>query len=58
MRRIFGCFKWGRPLVLGLLLVTLGISIFVALAQEVVAKKAFAFDQSILTWLSRVASAA
>jgi membrane-associated phospholipid phosphatase len=50
------CFKWGRPLVLGLLLVTLGLAVFVGLAREVVEKEAFGFDQAILTWLAQVAS--
>ena len=56
MKRILGCFKWGWPLLVGLLLVTLGLAIFVGLAREVVEKKAFGFDQNVLTWLAQVAS--
>lgn len=56
MRRIFGCFKWGQPLILGLLLVAFGLAVFLALARAVVAQTNFGFDQGILTWLSRVAS--
>lgn len=56
MRRVLSCFKWGRPLVLGLLIVTLGLSIFVGLAREVVAAQAFGFDTTILTALYNAAS--
>ncbi len=56
IRRLRTCFRWGRPLVVGLLLVTLGLSLFASLARAVVEKNAFGFDQAILTWLSTQAS--
>lgn len=56
--RLRSCFKWGRPLVLALLLVELALAVFVVLARDVVEQKAFGFDQAILTALFHLASPA
>jgi membrane-associated phospholipid phosphatase len=54
--RLRSCFRWGRPLVLSLLFVDLALAVFVGLARDVVEKKAFGFDQAILTALFHIAS--
>lgn len=54
--RLRGCIKWNRPLIIGLLLATLGLAVFVGLAREIVEKQAFGFDQAVLTSLARAAS--
>lgn len=56
--RIRTCFKWGRPLLIGLVLAAFGLAVFVGLAEDVIEQEAFGFDQSILTWLAHVASPA
>lgn len=56
--RFRSCFRWGRPLIIGLLMMTLGLALFVTLAREVVRQQAFGFDQTILTAWSEVASPA
>jgi undecaprenyl-diphosphatase len=56
VRRILGCFKWGRPLLFGLLFVTLALGVFFGLARDVVDKNTIGFDQTILTSLARAAS--
>ncbi len=56
MWRVLGCFKWGRPLLIGLLVVTLGLSLFATLARDVVHQTAFGFDRAILTGLNNIAS--
>lgn len=58
MRRVLECLKWGRPLLVGLLLVTLGLAVFVALARGVIRQAAFGFDAAILTALHNIASPA
>jgi undecaprenyl-diphosphatase len=54
--RLRSCFKWGRPLVVCLLLAELALAVFVGLARDVVEKQAFGFDQAILTMLYHAAS--
>ncbi len=54
--RLRSCFKWGRLLVFSLLLVELAVAVFIVLARDVVLKKAFGFDQAILTTLFHMAS--
>jgi undecaprenyl-diphosphatase len=56
--RLRSCFRWGRPLVLSLLLMELALAAFVVMARDVVEKKAFGFDQAILTALFHLASPA
>ncbi len=45
------CFKWGRPLVLGLIVASVALGAFAGLAHDVVIQQAFGFDQTILTAL-------
>ncbi len=45
------CFKWGRPLVLGLIAASVALGVFAGLGHDVVIKQAFGFDQTILTAL-------
>lgn len=54
--RLRSCFKWERPIIVGLLVVTLALAVFLSLAREVREAEAFGFDQAILTELSRIAS--
>lgn len=54
--RLRACFKWERPLIIGLLVVTLALAVFLSLAREVREQDTFGFDQAVLTELSRVAS--
>ncbi len=54
--RLRSCFKWGSPLLIGLVLVALGLAVFVGLAHEVIEQEAFGFDQAILTGLAHAAS--
>lgn len=54
--RLLACFKWGRPLLLGLLLTAIGLAVFVSLAVDVIEQHAFGFDAALLTRLSEIAS--
>ena len=54
--KLRSCFKWGWPLVIGLLVVMLGVALFISLGHEVLEQEAFGFDQAILTAWSGLAS--
>lgn len=58
MRRLRGCIKFGWPLVAALLLATVAIGVFIALAEDVIEQEAFGFDRAVLTWLQSIASPA
>jgi undecaprenyl-diphosphatase len=50
------CFKWGKPLLIGLILILLALVMFVILARDVMLKSSFGFDSAILTALNHAAS--
>lgn len=56
MHRLHSCFKFGWPLVAGLIAVSLGLAVFAGLAIEVVEKNAIGFDAAILNGLFNAAS--
>ncbi len=51
LNRFLRCFKWGRPLVIGLIIASVALGVFAGLGHDVVIKQAFGFDQTILTAL-------
>ena len=58
MARLRACFRWGWPLVLGLALISLALTLFIQLADDVLGQEAIFFDEAILSALAGIASPA
>jgi undecaprenyl-diphosphatase len=54
--RLRACVKWGWPLIVGLILTSFALAVFVGLADEVLEREAIFFDETILTALADLAS--
>ncbi len=58
LARLRACVRWGWPLIISLIAISLGLTIFLALAEDVLEQEAFALDQTILAALAAAASPA
>jgi undecaprenyl-diphosphatase len=58
LARLRACVRWGWPLIIALVAISVGLTIFVELADEVLEQEAIIFDQAILDALAAIASPA